>query len=135
MKLILSAAALLVLGAGYPAFAHGMGGMGASPMAAGMTYTVPKGTTSGPVSIHNPTTPLPTTTIINNGTVAGGPSAGITVTGPTPTTVINNGAVTSDTTGITVSGSSSSDVVNSGTIVAHSSSTSSATATGVSQGQ
>ena len=97
----------------------------------GMTFTIPRGTVSGPVVINNPTTPLPTTTVVNNGTVAGGTNPGITVTGPTPTTVTNNGAITSTTKGITVSGSPSSTVVNSGTIVVKSSSGS---ATGVSQG-
>jgi len=126
MKMMSCLAACLVLAVCSPVLARPFGA--ATP---GMTFTIPSGAVSGPVVIHNPTAPLPTTTIVNNGTVVGGTSPGITVTGSTPTTVINNGAITSATTGVTVSGSSSSTIVNSGTITVKSTS---GTATGVSQG-
>lgn len=112
------------------AYAHGVGGTSMP----GATYTVPRGTISGPVVINNPTFPVPTTSVVNNGTIHGGASPGITVTGPTPTTVTNNGAITSTTKGITVTGDTSSRIVNTGTISVQSTGTSSASATGVSQG-
>jgi hypothetical protein len=140
MKTLLSLIACFTLTAGCSgAFAHGAGWptfgsqvrMFGSPKFSGGTLVIPKGTTSGPVTVTNP----PTTQVINNGTVNGGASPGITVTGPgpTPTTVTNNGIITSDSTGITISGDSS-NVVNSGTISVQSKGTSSATATGISQG-
>jgi hypothetical protein len=109
----------------------GFGGMGPK-FTPTSTFIIPTGTTSGPVTINNPTTP-PTTAVINNGTVNGGTSPGITITGPTPTTVTNNGLITSDSKGITISGASST-VVNAGTISVQSTGTSSAHATGISQG-
>jgi len=113
---------------------HGAGGFGAHPMGiGGATLTIPRGTTSGPVTVNNPTSPTPTTTIINNGNVQGGSQPGISITGPTPTTTINNGSITSSTQGVSVSGASS-NIQNNGSITVKSTSSGSASATGISQG-
>jgi hypothetical protein len=96
------------------------------------TIVIPKGTTSGPIVVNNPTAP-PTTGVTNHGTINGGSSPGITITGPTPVTVVNTGSITSSTQGITISGSSSS-VTNTGTIVVTSTSTGKSSSVGISQG-
>jgi hypothetical protein len=100
----------------------------------GATYTVNAGQTSGPVVIHNPTVPTPTTAVINNGTINGGTSAGITITGSTPTTTTNNGKITSSKQGISVSGGTSSTVINDGSITVVSTNTSATTATSTAAG-
>lgn len=105
--------------------------------AGGHTFSVGRGQTVGPVVINNPTAPVPTTGVLNNGTIKGGASTGVTITGPTPTTIVNNGTITSNTRGVSVSGSSSSTIVNTGTIQVGTPSTgssaSSTVATGISQ--
>ena len=91
-----------------------------------------------PTSIAGGVTVGPHTPVyVNNGTISGGSSPGITATGlpgsPAPT-IINNGTITSNTVGVSVSGGSSSTVINKGTISATGSTTNgSANATGVSQ--
>jgi hypothetical protein len=97
------------------------------------TYHNPHGSTVGPVVIANPTSPTPTDTIINDGTIAGGPSTALTITGSTPTTTTNNGTITSNTRGVSVSGASSS-ISNNGSIIVKNVSTGTASATGISQG-
>jgi hypothetical protein len=93
---------------------------------------IPKNTNSGPITVNNPTSP-PTTGIVNHGTITGGSSAGITVTGPIPVTIVNTGTITSSTVGITVTGSSST-ITNTGTISVTSSGGSSSSAVGISMG-
>jgi len=94
---------------------------------------IPHGTTSGPVVVNNPTVPTPTTGIFNHGTITGGTSPGITVTGPVPVTIVNTGTITSNTVGITVTGSSSS-ITNTGSIVVTSGGGGSSSAVGISMG-
>jgi hypothetical protein len=71
------------------------------------------------------------TTVVNKGTINGGNLTGLTVNGSN-NTVVNSGTITG-TTGVRISGGSSS-LVNSGTISATSTSNSSSSAVGVSQG-
>jgi hypothetical protein len=125
--LVLGASVALALGCS-GAFARG----GSFAPSNEGTFIVPHGTTSGPVTINNPTSPVPTTRVINNGTIAGGTKTGLTITGPTPTTVSNNGVITSNMEGISISGSPSA-IFNTGTISARDISTGTATATGISQ--
>jgi hypothetical protein len=102
----------------------------ASSAQAGHFIVIPHGTNSGPVTVNNPTTPV-TTGVVNHGTITGGSSPGITVTGPIPVTIVNTGTITSNTTGILVTGSSST-VKNTGSIIVTSSGTSNASAVGIS---
>jgi hypothetical protein len=71
---------------------------------------------NGPVVV---TTPY--TGVSNSGTVNGGSSTGLTVSGTAAKSVTNSGTITGST-GISVTGSGSSTVVNTGTISATSSS-------------
>jgi len=64
---------------------------------------------------NGPTTvTTPYTGVVNKGTITGGSSTGLTVTGTAANKVINDGSI-SGTTGLSVSGSSST-VINDGTI-------------------
>src|SRR5262249_14548830 len=69
---------------------------------------------NGPIQIPPPNN---TNTVVNKGTITGGPSTGLTTTNVG--TVVNKGTITG-TTGLSVSGSSSS-VINTGTIQGYSS--------------
>ena len=77
--------------------------------------------------------------LVNNGTIAGGTSSGVTSTAPGPVTITNNGTITSSTNGITTAGNST--IVNNGTITVSNSTTSvsnhavSVVTVGIQQGQ
>ncbi|MGB8363690.1 MAG: hypothetical protein ACLQUZ_12755 [Rhizomicrobium sp.] len=119
MKTLIGLAATAALVVGY-----------SSAGVAGGTVTIPHGSTVGPQIISGPST----TALINNGTIHGGTSPGVTATGSPSPTITNNGTITSNTVGVSVSGSSSSTVVNKGTIgVTNSTTDGSANATGVSE--
>ncbi len=85
-----------------------------------LAAALPAGAFASPLVLtgfHGPITITPPThTVINKGTVTGGSSPGITVTGTTSTTIVNKGTI-SGSTGITVSGTTGSvTIVNHGTI-------------------
>jgi len=95
----------------------------------GSTYTIPAGSTVGPQVVG-----APYTAVVNNGTINGGTSTGLT-TVPTVTSVTNNGTITSSTLGVSMTGSPTATLTNTGEILvsntAVGANTATASATGI----
>jgi hypothetical protein len=65
---------------------------------------------NGPITVTSPYTG-----VVNKGTISGGSSVGLTVSGSAAQKIVNTGSI-SGSTGISVSGASSVTIINRGTI-------------------